>query len=70
MAYPRFAKIANRTDHTETGGEYSRMFDHTVTSLQHTFDFAALCTDRKALHTLAEVAKGAGLLFSLALVTL
>lgn len=70
MAYPGFAEIANRTDHAQTGGKNARMFDHTVTSLQHAFDFAALRTNRKALHTLAEVAEGTGLLFSLALVAL
>lgn len=70
MAHPCLAKITNRTDHAQTGGEYARMFDHTVARLQHAFDFATLSADRKTLHTLTEVAKGTRLLFALAFVAL
>lgn len=70
MAYPGFAKIANRTDHAETGGEHAHMLDHTVARFQHAFNFAALCTDRQTLHTLTEVAEGTRFLLSLALVAL
>lgn len=67
---PGFAEIANRSNHAETGGEYANMFNYTVARFQHAFDFAALSTDRKALHTLTEIAESTRFLFSLTFVAL
>lgn len=58
MADPGFAKVADRSNHSrKSSGIDTGVFDYTVTSFQHAFYLAALCTNGQPLDTLAEIAE-------------
>lgn len=62
VADPSLAKVTDRTDHGQAGGEQARMADQAIARLQHALDLAALCADGQSLDALTEVAKGPRLL--------
>lgn len=62
MTNPGFTVVTNRTNHSQSSCENTRMTNHTVTCFQHAFDLSTLSTDRKALHRVAEVTESPTLL--------
>lgn len=69
MADPSLAEVANCANHSwKSSGVDPWMFDYTVTSLQHAFNFAALCTDGQSLDTLAKIAECTRLLLFFAFI--
>lgn len=62
VADPSLTEVANSPNHGHATGIDSRMPDQAIARLQHTLDLATLSADRQSLDTLAEVAKGTGLL--------
>lgn len=66
VANERFAKVANCTDHSESGDKSGRVLNDAVTALRHALYFATLATSWQTLKRLTKVTKSAILLLPLA----